>query len=210
MVRAAAAGLVMLLLLAGPVLAQPDEDAPPKRTFGTIVAETGAGLGGGVLIGGGVGLVGYLALFAAASSRASSGEPVPLSDFGDFALANAVVVAGTAVSYLCGCGAGVNWAGSLMQQEGRLSAAVWGSFAGAAAAVGTGLLVRRVEAFVAGGLVLCPTGAVVGYNLSRPKPDDVGSTWSRAGPPMLSLRTERLDQAQKVTVMSLDILSVGF
>ena len=69
------------------------------------------------------------------------------------------------------------------------------------AAVGSGVTV---------GLLAAPAGAVIGYNLSRPKPDRRSSFEGRLELPSLAVRQERLADKSGLTVYDAKLVTVRF
>lgn len=97
-----------------------------------------------------------------------------------------------------------------MNQEGSLGAAALGSTAGVIASVGVALLTRNPAGIVSG-LVLCPVGAAVSYNLMRPsKRDDGLLLYGRLDLPSLTTRCERQSDGSSSTVYDARLVTVRF
>jgi len=159
----------------------------------TILAEAGGAVVGGAITGAGLGVMLLLVR-------------VPFS--GDYSgIANLGL--GAVVGYAAGCPLGTCGAGALLGQTGRFLPALLGSTAGMAAAVGVALL-GADDAFLVSAAVLPPAGAVIGYNLSRPKTADEGSFLDRFELPVSSIERARGDEGNVCMAVSIRLATVRF
>lgn len=127
-------------------------------------------------------------------------------------------VLGGSLGYPVFCGVGCWASAKLVSQQGQLGGAVIGALAATPIAltvawVGT-LVERRPPAslasssmYVAAALIP-PAGAVIGYNLSRPKAEPVRS--SRLGAPELLLRAEIGEDGLFYPVLDLRLVNASF
>ncbi len=187
--------VIACLLYAAPAQLYASDADDPLADWGTIVREAGAGLGGGVLGGiGGVCVGGIAGLAFSHDISDMTWEGIVLMGTG--------LVAGISLGTATG-----TWAvGQARNQGGRwgptLLGALAGTAAGAAVVVSTGPPVALI------GALLPTTGAVVGYNLSRPGPEPDESFLSRLDFPSVAL----LPSGRKPAPPSLDVrlLNVRF
>jgi hypothetical protein len=137
---------------------------PARAGPGTLAAEAGAGLAGGLLLG-----VGALA-------AASAFVPDPADTASSAAPYGALAAIGAGGSV--GAGLGTWLAGSALRQQGRLTGALLGAIAGLPATAGIFYLstVTRSDPLMVAAALAPPVGAVIGYNLSRPCGCILGST----------------------------------
>jgi hypothetical protein len=127
-------------------------------------------------------------------------------------------VLGGSLGYPVLCGVGCWAAAKLVQQQGRLNGAVVGALAATPVALTVawvGTLVERLPPgsiksspiYVAAALIP-PAGAVIGYNLSRPKATEAHS--SRLGAPELLLGTAVTEDGSPCPVLDLRLVNVRF
>jgi hypothetical protein len=193
------------------VAQQPWDDQPRRSRLLVYSLEFGAALGGASIFAGGMALGGALTtsgglgvLFGHESGAGVAKVGVVL-----FGISAAAMPAAT--------GYAAALAGDALGEDGTAGGAVAGAHVGVPVAVGLGLLGTYTAGHAGSGwgiplYVLAvgalPTGALVGYNLSR---TEYGSARGRIGPPMLSVRTERQpDHLTDLTVCDARLMNVGF
>jgi hypothetical protein len=197
-------GLFAAVLLAGAgraAGAEPVSDVPPLDPGIILVEGSGAVLGGAACAAG----LGFLL------ARLYDPSADVWKTFGG-------TVLGGSLGYPVFCGVGCWAAAKLVKQQGRLAGAVVGALA--ATPVGLtiawiGTLVERLPPgsiksspiYVAAALIP-PAGAVVGYNLSRPKAGEVRS--SRLGAPELLLRTATDEYGSSHQVLDFRPVTIRF
>jgi hypothetical protein len=196
------AGLVVAALLAGTTVgATPPADIPPLDPGIILVEGSGAVLGGAACAAG----------FGFLLSRLYDPSEDVWKTFGG-------TVLGGSLGYPVFCGIGCWAAARLVKQQGRLTGAVVGALA--ATPVGLtvawiGTLVERLPPgsiksspiYVAAALTP-PVGAIIGYNLSRPKAGANRS--SRMAAPDLLLRTAVDEGGSPYPVLDLRLLNLEF
>jgi hypothetical protein len=176
----------------------PHNEDSPWADWGTIAREAGAGLVGSVLGGIGGVCVGGIAGLAFSHDIADM-------TWEGLALMGTGAVAGISLGTTIGTYA----AGRARHQGGRWGPTFLGALAGTAVGAPVAYLGSRVTPPLALiGALLPATGAVVGYNLSRPKPATSSSFFDRLDYPTVAL----LPSGRKPTPPSLDVrlLNVRF
>ena len=181
--------------------AEPASDIPPVDPGIILVEGSGAVLGGAACAAG----LGFLL-----AKLYDPSEDV-WKTFGG-------TVLGGSLGYPAFCGIGCWASAKLVSQQGKLGGAVVGALAATPVAltvawVGTIVehlppgSVKSSPIYVAAALVP-PAGAVLGYNLSRPRADEARS--SRLGVPELTLRTAAGEAGAPHPVLDLRLVNVAF
>ena len=198
------AGLVVATLLSGVAVgAGPDPpSAIPPLDPGILLVEGSGAVLGGAACAAGLGLL---------LARLYDPSEDVWKTFGG-------TVLGGSLGYPVFCGVGCWASAKLVSQQGTLGGAVVGALA--ATPIGltvawVGTLVEHLPPgsiksspiYVAAALIP-PAGAVLGYNLSRPKPEPVRS--SRLGAPELQLRTGIDEYGSYYPVLDLRLVNARF
>ncbi|MCX6840757.1 MAG: hypothetical protein NTX53_00440 [candidate division WOR-3 bacterium] len=197
-------GLFAAVLLAGAgraAGAEPASEVPPLDPGIIMVEGSGAVLGGAACAAG----LGFLL------ARLYDPSADVWKTFGG-------TVLGGSLGYPVFCGVGCWGSGMLVRQQGRLDGAIVGALA--ATPVGLtiawiGTLVERLppgsiksSPFYVAAALVPPAGAVLGYNLSRPKATDARS--SRLGVPELLLGTAANEDGSLCPALNLRLVNVRF
>jgi len=197
-----AIGLLVATFISGAAIgADPVSDIPPLDPGILLVEGSGAVLGGAACASG----LGFLL------ARLYDPSEDVWKTFGG-------TVLGGSLGYPVFCGAGCWAAAKLVKQQGQLGGAVVGALAATPVALTVAWIGTIVEhlppgsiksspIYVAAALVP-PAGAVLGYNLSRPKAAENRS--SRLAAPELMLRAAGDEDGSHYPVLDLRLVSVGF
>jgi hypothetical protein len=195
-------GLLVAALMSGVALgAGPSSDIPPVDPGIFLVEGSGAVLGGAACAAG----------FGFLLAQLYDPSTDVWKTFGG-------TVLGGSLGYPVFCGVGCWAAAKLVQQQGRLDGAVVGALAATPVALTVawvGTLVERLPPgsiksspiYVAAALIP-PVGAIVGYNLSRPKATEVHS--SRVGAPELLLGTATTEDGSPCLALDVRLVNVRF
>ncbi len=176
----------------------------PRHSQRTIIAAefTGGFLGGvitGTLIGYGSALV--------FNDREAVGDNVGIRAVTAFFL-------GASISYPFGAVIGTYWAGSSLEQGGNFFPTLTGALLGVPVMWGlfylSSELKRNQYLLLIPALAFPPLGAVIGYNLSRPKSSKQQTLYHYLNPPTLGLRTEKSIEGETITYLDFKLINAKF
>jgi len=195
-----AIGLFVAALVSGTAIgANPASDVPPLDPGIFLVEGSGAVLGGAACAAG----LGFLL-----SKMYDPSEDV-WKTFGG-------TVLGGSLGYPVFCGVGCWGAARLVKQQGKLGGAVVGALAATPVALTVAWVGTMVEHLPPGSIksspiyvaaaLIPPVGAIVGYNLTRPKPDQVRA--SRVDVPELLLKTGISEDGSLYPVLDVRLVRV--
>ncbi len=175
----------------------------PRHSQRTIIAAefTGGFLGG--IIGGAA--LGY----SSAIVSAKNGDP-----WHEFFEAFGVFLIGATIGYTAGSAVGTYWAGSSLKQNGTFLPTLTGALLGVPIAWGliwAAIEMEKSEAlFLIPAFAIPPIGAVIGYNLSRPKYSKQQSLYHYLNPPTLSFRTKKYIDGENVAYLDFKLINAKF
>lgn len=175
----------------------------PRHSQRTIIAAefTGGFFGG--LIGGAA--LGY----SSAIVSAKNGDP-----WHEFFEAFGVFLIGATIGYTAGSAVGTYWAGSSLKQNGTFLPTLTGALLGVP--ISWGLIWAAIEMeksealFLIPAFAIPPIGAVIGYNLSRPKSSKQQTLFHHLNFPTLGLRTEKSIEAKTITYLDFKLINAKF
>ena len=199
-------GLVLLAILCVNSPVSADTLNLPQRIVGrpsawVVAGEAGSALGLGVVGGLALGALGFVIGGSSPDFTSSGGQGTAW-----------VTIAGGSVGYAAGTGLGAWAVGRRAKQEGKAGGAFLGAAAGLAVGAGIAGLGGATKFYPLIGLAFAapPAGAVIGYNISRPKGEGSRSFNGRLELPQLAVRQERLADRSGVTVYDAKLVSVRF